>query len=232
MKFFLDSANLEAFKKYKNIIDGATTNPLIMAKEGATQETRLKEICDIVPNIPISGEVVYAHSVEQVCADARKIAAIAPNIVVKIPGNMVGLLSIRLLKAEGMKLNVTALMTFRQLAFAAQQGADYVSQFYCRGKDAGLNSTREINMAREFIDQNNLPAQIIMASLRSPADIEQVLLARGHIITITPELIELAFTHSKTQPTIEEFAKKYEDSLLNQIRLQELPKLILDSTKA
>ena len=219
MKFFLDSANLDALRKYKSIVDGVTTNPAIMAKDGATQESRLKEICEIAPSLPISGEVVYANSIDQVCSDARKIAAIAPNIVVKIPGNMVGLSCIRILKAEGMKLNVTALMTFRQLAFAAQQGADYVSQFFCRGKDVGINSVREINMAREFIDQNNLPAQIIVGSLRTPVDVEQSLMTRGHILTITPELIEKAFSHGNTQTTIEEFAKKYEQSLTSQARL-------------
>src|ERR1700722_12278220 len=104
MKFFLDSANLDALHKYKGMVDGVTTNPAIMAKDGATQESRLKEICELAPNLPISGEVVYANSVEQICADARKIAAIAPNIVVKIPGNMVGMMAIRPLKAEGLKL--------------------------------------------------------------------------------------------------------------------------------
>jgi len=213
MKIFLDSANLEALQKYKHITDGVTTNPAIMAKDGATQETRLKQICEAVPSLPISGEVVYAHSVEQVCVDARKIAAIAPNIVVKIPGNMIGMSCIKILKAEGLKLNITAMLTFRQLALAAQQGADYVSQFFCRGRDAGLNSVREINMTREFIDQNGLSAQIIIGSLRTAVDIETTLLTRGHILTIPPELIETAFTHAKTQPIIDEFAKKYEQSL-------------------
>jgi transaldolase len=213
MKFFLDSANLDALRKYKGIIDGVTTNPAIMAKDGATQESRLKEICDIVPALPISGEVIYANSVEQICNDARKIAAIAPNIVVKIPGNLYGLQAIRILKAEGFKLNVTALMTFKQLALAAQQGADYVSQFYCRAKDAGVDSVREINKAKEFIVQNGLKAEIIVGSVRTPADVEAILLTRGDILTIGPDLIEQCFTHPKTQASIDEFAKRYEDSL-------------------
>ncbi len=209
----MDSANPEALKKYKPIISGVTTNPAIMAKDGAAQETRLLELSQIAPALPISGEVIYTDSVEQVCEDARKIAAIAPNIVVKIPGNMIGLACIRILKAEGLKLNVTALMTFKQLALAAQQGADYVSQFYCRAKDAGLNSVREINMAREFIEQNGLGAKIIVGSIRSTEDVEQILLTRGHIATIVPELIEKAFSHPRTQASIEEFAKKYEESV-------------------
>lgn len=213
MKFFLDSANIEALKKYSSMMDGVTTNPAIMAKEFATQETRLKEICDIAPALPISGEVVYAHSVAQICEDAKKIRAIAPNIVVKIPGNSHGMAAIRILKNEGYKLNVTGLMTFKQLALAAQQGADYVSQFYCRAKDSGINSIREINMAREFIDQNNLSAEIIVASIRTPADVEAALLTRGHIITINPDLFELTFSHPKTQASIDEFADRYEKAL-------------------
>ncbi len=213
MKFFLDSANLDALKKYKGIIDGVTTNPAIMAKDGATQEVRLKEICDIVPTLPISGEVVYANSIEQICADARKIASIAPNIVIKIPGNFYGLQAIRILKSEGFKLNVTALMTFKQLALAAQQGADYVSQFYCRAKDAGIDSIREINKAKEFIVQNGLKTEIIIGSIRTPQDVEATMLTRGDILTISPELIESCFAHPKTQASIDEFAQRYEESL-------------------
>jgi TalC/MipB family fructose-6-phosphate aldolase len=210
MKFFLDSANLDALRKYKNIVDGVTTNPAIMAKEKASQESRLKEICATAPVLPISGEVVYANSVEQICDDARKIGVIAPNIVIKIPGNLYGLQAIRILKAEGFKLNVTALMTFKQLALAAQQGADYVSQFYCRAKDAGVDSVSEINKAKEFIVQNGLKAEIIIGSLRTTADVESALLTRGDILTISPELLELCFAHPKTQSSIEEFAQRYE----------------------
>lgn len=217
MEIFLDSANLNALEKYRPIISGVTTNPAIMATEGATQELRLLELSKLAPELPLSGEVVYAHSIEQVCTDARKIAAIAPNIVIKIPGNMIGLSCIKILKDEGLKLNVTALMTFKQLALAAQQGADYVSQFYCRAKDAGINSVREINMAREFIDQSNLPTKIIIGSIRTVDDVGTVLLTRGHIITINPELIEQSFTHPKTQGSIDEFAKRYEDSMQKKV---------------
>lgn len=215
MELFLDSANLEALKKFKPLITGVTTNPAIMAKDGATQESRLLELASLAPSLPISGEVIFANSIEQVCTDARKIASIAPNIVVKIPGNFVGLSCIKILKAEGLKLNITALMTFNQLALAAEQGADYVSQFYCRAKDAGINSVREINMAREYIDQNNLKAKIIVGSIRTVEDVEKILLTRGHIATITPEIIDRAFSHPKTQVSIDEFAKKYQDSILN-----------------
>jgi transaldolase len=157
--------------------------------------------------------VVYATSIEQICFDARKIAAIAPNIVVKIPGNVYGLQSIRILKAEGIKLNVTALMTFKQLALAAQQGADYVSQFFCRAKDAGVDSVAEINKAKEFILQNGLKSEIIIGSLRTPADVEAALLTKGDILTISPELLGICFEHPKTQASIEEFAYRYEQSL-------------------
>ena len=213
MKFYLDTVNLEAIKKYKNVIDGVTTNPNIMGNAGANQENRLPEICAIVPTLPVSGEVVYANSVEQICQDARKIASIAPNIIIKIPGNMHGLQSIRILKAEGFKLNVTALMTFRQLAFAAQQGADYISQFYCRAKDTGIDSIREINRAKEFILLNGFKTEIIIGSIRTPLDLEICLLTRGDIATISPELLELSFNHPKTQTSIDEFAIKYEKAM-------------------
>lgn len=210
MKFFLDTANVEAILKYKSLVDGVTTNPAIMAKEKADQVIRLKEICDAAPTLPISGEVIYANSVEQILEDARKIGATAPNIVIKIPGNMYGMQAIRILKSEGYKLNITALMSFKQLALAAQQGADYVSQFFCRARDAGMDSAREINRAKEFIAQNGLKAEIIIGSLRTPADVETALLTRGDILTISPELMELSFTNPKTQSSIDEFAQRYE----------------------
>src|SRR5260221_134087 len=145
MKIYLDSANLEAIEKYRGLVDGITTNPLLMAKEKVKQEEHLPKICRLVPTLPVSAEIVYAISVEQICQEARILAGLAPNIVVKIPGNLVGLMAIRILKAE-MKLNITGLMTFKQLAFAIEQGADYVSQFFCRAQDTGIDSVREINL--------------------------------------------------------------------------------------
>lgn len=214
MQIYLDSANIEALKHYKQLIDGVTTNPAIMGKEKASQPSRLAEICAQVPTLPVSGEVIFAESVEQICRDAREIATIAPNIVIKIPGNMYGLQSIRILKAEGFKLNVTALMTFKQLAIAAQQGADYISQFFCRARDAGLDSVKEINQAKQFILQNGLNSKIIIGSIRTPSDLEAAMLSHGDILTISPELIELSFTHQKTQSSIEEFAVRYQTGQL------------------
>lgn len=213
MEIFLDSVDPKAVETYKHLITGVTTNPGLMANVGSVQEITLPEIAAVVPALPVSGEVVYANSVEQVLSDARKIAAMAPNMVVKIPGNIIGLSCIRMLKAEGMKLNVTALMTFKQLALAAQEGADYVSQFFCRGRDAGVDSAREINLAREFIDKNNLPAKIIVGSIRTTDDLEQAMLTRGHIITINPDLLVQSFSHPKTQSSIDEFARRYEEAL-------------------
>ncbi len=213
MKFYLDTANLEAIKKYQKLVDGVTSNPAIMSKEGIKQEEKLAQMCALVPTLPISAEVVYANSTEQICQDARKLATIGSNIIIKIPGNIHGMQAIRILKAEGYKLNVTALMTFRQLALAAQQGADYVSQFFCRGRDAGVDSVREINRAKEFIVQNGLKSEIIVGSLRTPADLEMAMLTRGDILTVSPELLEAGFTHPKTQGSIDEFAQRYEAAL-------------------
>ncbi len=227
MEIYLDSANIDALKRYKSLVAGITTNPAIMAKEGARQEQRLKELADLAPTLPISGEVVYANSREQIIQDATEIAKIAPNIVVKIPGNMLGLSCIPDLKAKGLKLNITALMTFKQLALAAMLGADYISQFFCRARDAGVNSAREVDLAREFVEREELPAKIIIGSVRTPDDVESALQTGGHIITISPELIENTFTHEKTQPSIDEFAHKYEAALeaASRTQLQQLARV-------
>lgn len=213
MRIFLDTANIDAIKAYKELVDGVTSNPAIMAKEGAEQNAQLKAMCEAVPTLPVSGEVIYANSVEQICQDARKLKEIAPNIIVKIPGNLLGLKCIKALKQEGMKLNVTGLMTFKQLALASLLGADYVSQFFCRAKDSGIDSATEINKAKEFIKSNGLSTQIIIGSLRKPKDVEEALLTAGDILTINPELLEESFTHLKTDLSIKEFEQRYEDRL-------------------
>jgi transaldolase len=212
MKIFLDTANIIAVMKYADLVDGITTNPMIMAKEKVNQEQRLLDICKYVPTLPVSGEVIYDHSVEQIIEDARKIRDIFPNIVVKIPGSMTGMATIKFLKSEGIKINVTALMTYKQLALASLLGADYVSQFFCRARDAGLDSVKEINLAKEFIEKNNLKTQIIVGSLRKVSDVEEALMTRADILTIVPELINESFTHSKTEASIQEFARKYEET--------------------
>ena len=210
MKIYLDTCSLESIEKYKQLVDGITTNPLILSKEKVRQQDQLPKICQLVPILPVSAEVVYAVSVEQICEEARAIANLAPNIIVKIPGNLTGMMSIRILKAEGLKLNVTGLMTFKQLALAIQQGADFVSQFFCRAKDAGIESVREINLAKQFIEKNGFKTEIIIGSLRTPKDIEEALMTGGDILTINPELLELSFTHPKTQSSLLEFQKAYE----------------------
>ncbi len=209
MEIYLDSVNLESIEKFKRLVSGITTNPLLMSREKVKQEEHLPKICQLVPTLPVSAEVVYAVSVDQICQEARILANLAPNIVVKIPGNLQGLMAIRILKAEGLKLNVTGLMTFKQLAIAIQQGADYVSQFFCRAKDAGIDSVREINLAKDFINKG-FPAQVIIGSLRTPRDIEEALLTGGDILTINPDLLEMSFTHPKTQASIIEFQRAYE----------------------
>lgn len=212
MQIYLDSANIKAIEKYASIVSGVTTNPAIMAKENATQEERLKAICSTVPTLPVSGEVVYATDIEQIVKDAKKLQAIAPNIIVKIPGNLIGFGAIPLLKQAGIKLNVTAMMTFEQLSYAAMLGADYVSIFFCRAKDVAINPIIEIEKIRHFIEMNSLKTQIIVGSLRKPSDVSEALKSRAHILTIVPELIEETFTHFNTQASIDEFAKKYEQA--------------------
>lgn len=206
MKIYLDTCNLGAIEAYKGLIDGVTTNPLIMSKEGVKQEEQLPKICQLVPTLPVSAEVVYAISTEQICEEARMLAGLAPNIVVKIPGNLQGLMAIRILKSE-MKLNITGLMTFKQLALASLLGADYVSQFFCRAKDAGIDSVKEIELYKQFGG-----AELIVGSLRTPDDIQQALLTKADILTINPDLLEKSFTHLKTQSSIDEFTQAYERS--------------------
>lgn len=216
MKLFLDSANIEDIRKYGYFIEGITTNPAIMAKEGVTQEQRLKEICGIM-SLPVSGEVVYDTSVSQIVEDAIKLSRIASNLVVKIPGSLIGMKAIHHLAGYAMKLNITALMTAHQLSLAAMLGAEYASIFFCRSRDTGLNPSDEINKAKDFMNQHGLTkTKIIVGSLRTIADVEEALNTKADILTIPPalfqETLDTLFSHPRTRESIDEFAEKYENA--------------------
>ena len=212
MKFFIDTANVEEIRKANEmgIICGVTTNPSLIAKEGRNFKEVIKEITTIVDG-PISGEVkATTTKAEDIIKEAREIASINPNIVVKIPITAEGLKAVNVLSKEGIKTNVTLIFNSTQALFAAKAGATYVSPFLGRLDDIatpGINLIEEIS---EIFRNYDLNTEIICASIRSPLHIAQCALAGGDIATVPYKVIEQCLKHPLTDIGIEKFRKDSE----------------------
>lgn len=212
MKFFIDTANVEEIRKANEmgIICGVTTNPSLIAKEGRDFKEVIKEITTIVDG-PISGEVkATTTKAEDIIKEAREIANINPNIVVKIPITADGLKAVNVLSKEGIKTNVTLIFNSTQALFAAKAGATYVSPFLGRLDDIatpGINLIEEIS---EIFRNYDINTEIICASIRSPLHIAQCALAGGDIATVPYKVIEQCLKHPLTDIGIEKFRKDSE----------------------
>ena len=211
MKFFIDTANVEEIKKANDmgIICGVTTNPSLIAKEGRDFKEVIKEITSIVDG-PISGEVKATTVLaEDMIAEGREIAAIHPNMVVKIPMTAEGLKAVKVLSSEGIKTNVTLIFNVTQALFAAKAGATYVSPFLGRLDDLATPGIDLIRNISEIFAVQNIDTEIICASVRNPIHIVDCALAGAHIATVPYKVIEQSLKHPLTDIGIEKFKKDY-----------------------
>ena len=212
MKFFIDTANVDEIRKANDmgIICGVTRNPSLIAKEGRDFKEVIKEITTIVDG-PISGEVKASTTkAEDIIKEAREIAKIHKNIVVKIPMTAEGLKAVKTLSKEGVKTNVTLIFNSTQALFAAKAGATYVSPFLGRLDDI---ATPGINLIEEIVEifrNYDINTEIICASIRSPLHIAQCALAGGDIATVPYKVIEQCLKHPLTDIGIEKFRKDSE----------------------
>lgn len=211
MKFFIDTANVEEIKKANDmgIICGVTTNPSLIAKEGRDFKEVIKEITSIVDG-PISGEVkATTVNSEDMIKEAREIAAIHPNMVVKIPMTAEGLKAVKVLTKEGIKTNVTLIFNATQALFAAKAGATYVSPFLGRLDDIATPGIDLIRTISEIFAVQNIETEIICASVRNPIHIVDCALAGADIATVPYKIIEQSIKHPLTDAGIEKFKKDY-----------------------
>ena len=209
MKFFIDTANVEEIKKANDmgIICGVTTNPSLIAKEGRDFKEVIKEITTIVDG-PISGEVKASTTqAEDIIKEAREIASINPNIVVKIPITAEGLKAVSVLSKEGIKTNVTLIFNSTQALFAAKAGATYVSPFLGRLDDIAQPGISLIEEISQIFKNYDIDTEIICASIRSPLHIAECALAGGDIATVPYKVIEQCLKHPLTDIGIEKFKK-------------------------
>ena len=211
MKFFIDTANVEDIKKANDmgVICGVTTNPSLIAKEGKVFEEVIAEIASIVDG-PISGEVkATTIDAEGMIKEGREIAAIHPNMIVKIPMTTEGLKAVKVLTAEGIKTNVTLIFSANQALLAARAGATYVSPFLGRLDDISVCGTDLIRDIVEIFEVAGIDTEIIAASVRHPMHVTECALAGADIATVPYKVLEQMTHHPLTDQGIEKFQKDY-----------------------
>ena len=211
MKFFIDTANVEDIKTANDmgVICGVTTNPSLIAKEGRDFKEVIKEITSIVDG-PISGEVkATTVDAEGMIREGREIAAIHPNMVVKIPMTVEGLKAVKVLSSEGIKTNVTLIFTANQALLAAEAGATYVSPFLGRLDDINQPGIELVRTIAEIFAVYGYETEIIAASVRNPIHVTDCALAGADIATVPYKVIEQMTKHPLTDQGIEKFQADY-----------------------
>ena len=211
MKFFIDTANVDDIKLANDlgVICGVTTNPSLIAKEGRDFKEVIKEITEIVDG-PISGEVKAMTTCwKDMVEEAREIAKIHPNMVVKIPMTEDGLRAVKILKQEGIKTNVTLIFSANQALLAARAGATYVSPFLGRLDDISHNGLILIEEIVEIFSNNDIDSEIIAASVRNPIHVAECAKMGCDIATVPYSVIKQMIKHPLTDIGIEKFKQDY-----------------------
>lgn len=211
MKLFIDTANVEDIRKANDmgVICGVTTNPSLIAKEGRDFNEVIRQITSIVDG-PISGEVkATTTDAEGMIAEGREIAAIHPNMVVKIPMTVEGLKAVKVLASEGIKTNVTLIFSSNQALLAARAGAAYVSPFLGRLDDINVRGVDLIREISDIFAVAGIEMEIIAASVRNTIHVTDCALAGADIATVPYSVIEQMTKHPLTDQGIKKFQEDY-----------------------
>ncbi len=209
MKFFLDTANLDELKAGARlgIVDGVTSNPSLIAKEGVPIEEQIRKICEIVDG-DVSAEVV-ATNADDMLTEGRKLARIHKNVVVKVPLTRDGIRACSIFSREGIRVNVTLCFSAAQALLAAKAGAYFVSPFVGRIDDIGWNG---MDLIREIVliyKNHGFNTQILAASLRNPTHVIEAAKAGAHIGTLPFKVMDSLFNHPLTDKGLDQFLKDY-----------------------
>lgn len=209
MKFFVDTADVEAISELNDLgmVDGVTTNPSLILKSGRDIIEVTREICGIVSG-PVSAEVV-ALKAEDMIAEGRKLAAIAPNIAVKVPLTWDGLKTCKVLTGEGFMVNVTLCFSVNQALIAAKAGATFISPFVGRLDDINMDGMELINDIRTVYDNYSFTTQILAASIRSANHVAECARIGADVITAPPAVIKGLASHVLTDKGLEQFLKDW-----------------------
>lgn len=208
MKLYLDTANLAEIRELAWLVDGVTTNPSLVAREKRPFSAVLREICAVVAG-PVSAEVVAPDAAGMV-REARELAAVAPNVVVKIPITEAGMQAVQTLAKEGIKTNVTLVFSANQALLAAKCGATYVSPFVGRVDDAGGDGMGLVAEILPIYRNYGFPTQVIVASVRHPGHVLQAALLGAPIATVPYDVLKKLFGHPLTDAGIARFLKDWQ----------------------
>jgi len=205
LKFFIDTANIDEIKEAHSMgmVDGVTTNPSLIAKEGRDFETIIRDICEIVDG-PISAEVI-SLDVEGMLKEARHLAAIHRNIVIKVPMTVDGIKATRVLSQEGIDTNVTLIFSPLQALMAAKAGATYVSPFIGRLDDISQDGMALIEQIVQIFENYAFHTQVIVASVRNPIHVLESAMLGAHIATIPFNVLAKFAAHPLTDKGIQAF---------------------------
>jgi len=210
MKFFIDTANIQEIKKANEwgLVDGVTTNPSLVSKEGRGFKELVKEICSIVDG-PISAEAMSLDA-DGMIKEATELSKIHKNIVVKIPMTLEGLKAVKVVAKEGIKTNVTLVFSPTQALMAAKAGATYASPFVGRLDDISHNGLDLVSQILSIYENYDFATEVIVASVRHPLHVVDAALLGAHIATIPFKVIEQLSKHPLTDIGIERFLKDWE----------------------
>ncbi len=205
MKFFIDTASIDEIKEAHSlgILDGVTTNPSLVAKEGRNFRQLLDEILAIVDG-PVSAEVVSVE-VDGIIKEGRELSRIHPNIVVKVPLIVDGIKAVKVLSEEGVKTNVTLCFSATQALIAAKAGATYISPFVGRIDDISTDGMQLIEQIVTIYDNYGYPTEVLAASIRHPLHVVQAAMAGADVATIPFKIIQQMFKHPLTDIGLKNF---------------------------
>lgn len=209
----MDTANVDEIKQYVDwgVVYGVTTNPSLIAKSGRTQAEVIPEIAALVSG-PVSAEVISTECAGMI-EEARKLAKIAENVVIKIPCIPEGLKAVKILSAEGIKTNVTLVFSMSQALLAARAGATFVSPFIGRLDDIGQDGVQLVDNIVKSFKLYGIETEVIAASIRNIEHVEKVMLTGCQIATIPTKVLAQMINHQLTDKGLAQFMADYQNSL-------------------
>lgn len=210
MKFFIDTANIEEIKKATSmgLVDGVTTNPTLVSRENRPFLEVIRDICEVVDG-PVSVEAV-SMTADDLIPEARKLSQIHPNVVVKIPMTLEGMVAVRQLEREGIRTNVTLVFSPNQALLAMKAGASFISPFVGRLDDVAHEGMDMVADCLEIIENYGFTSEIIVASIRHPLHVLTAARMGAHIATIPYKVMVQLSKHPLTDVGIDRFLKDWE----------------------
>jgi transaldolase len=210
MKFFIDTANIDQIREVDSwgIVDGVTTNPTLVGKEGVDFKTRVLEICEAIAPRPVSAEVISVDA-EGIIKEARELAAWADNVVVKIPFIKEGMKALHVIAQEGIRVNCTLIFSAPAGLIAAKAGAAYISPFVGRLDDIGHDGMELVRQLVPIMQNYMFDTEIIVASVRTPAHVIEAAMLGADIATVPFDVLDKLFNHPLRDKGLDSFLKDW-----------------------